>query len=259
MKIDFDSPIPLYFQIQQQLREKILDGTYAYGKEVPTEMELCEMFGVSRYTVRQALDGLVKENLIQRKKRKGTIVTYNQEYPRISSILGRVRKNQQYRLFKCERRPATDSIRALLGEKELEEVVFFCRGQIADGRLVSVDSIYLPPRWAEGIEEHPEESIMLHRWLEKTNAILLDYRMDISVGKLNAEEQALTGIEHNEAVLTMYTRGMCKSECVFVGKTAFVENLCYINLNFDTVGNKLSFSEFAIDKGDIDQRYNVFS
>ena len=129
MKVDFDSPIPLYFQIQQQLREKILDGTYAYGKEVPTEMELCEMFGVSRYTVRQALDGLVKENLIQRKKRKGTIVTYNQEYPRINSILGRVRKNQQYRLFKCERRPATDSIRALLGEKELEEVVFFCRGQ----------------------------------------------------------------------------------------------------------------------------------
>lgn len=47
MKVDFDSPIPLYFQIQQQLREKILDGTYAYGKEVPTEMELCEMFGVS--------------------------------------------------------------------------------------------------------------------------------------------------------------------------------------------------------------------
>jgi len=256
MKIDYESPVPLYFQIQQLLKEQILNGSYSYGDEIPTEMELCEIFGVSRYTVRQALDGLVKEKIIQRKKRKGTIVTYNAEYPRINSILGRVRKNQQYKLLKCEKRAMSQEMKVMFGDTTSDEIVFFCRAQISEQRLVAIDSIYLLPKWSEEILQNPEENIMLHRCLEKNNNILLDYEMNISVGNLNLEEMQLAGISENTPSLTMYTEANFKSERVFIGKTVFVDNYCYINLNFETIGEKLSFSDFAINKNDISQKYN---
>ncbi len=64
----------LYSKIEQYIRSGIHDGTWKPGDVLPKEMELCEMFNVSRPTVRTALANLVKEGLITRTKRKGTCV-----------------------------------------------------------------------------------------------------------------------------------------------------------------------------------------
>ncbi len=63
--IDKNSPLPLYFQLQNKLLEKIKDGTYPQNKALPTEHELIQNYGVSRTTVRQAIDNLVKEGYIE--------------------------------------------------------------------------------------------------------------------------------------------------------------------------------------------------
>lgn len=68
------SRIPLYYQLENVLREKITSGTYAAGEKLPTEIELIEQFGVSRITVRQALAALAEENLIERKQGRGTYI-----------------------------------------------------------------------------------------------------------------------------------------------------------------------------------------
>ena len=64
----------LYSKIEQYIRSGIYDGTWKPGEVLPKEIELCEMFQVSRPTVRTALGNLVKEGLITRTKRKGTCV-----------------------------------------------------------------------------------------------------------------------------------------------------------------------------------------
>lgn len=64
----------LYSKIEQYIRSGIHDGTWKPGDVLPKEMELCEMFNVSRPTVRTALANLAKEGLITRTKRKGTCV-----------------------------------------------------------------------------------------------------------------------------------------------------------------------------------------
>ena len=64
----------LYSKIEQYLRSGIHDGTWKPGDVLPKEIELCEMFNVSRPTVRTALANLVQEGLITRTKRKGTCV-----------------------------------------------------------------------------------------------------------------------------------------------------------------------------------------
>ncbi len=65
---------PRYLQVASELREAILAGDFAEGKQFPTETALCERFDVSRFTVREALRRLESEGLIQRKRGSGTTV-----------------------------------------------------------------------------------------------------------------------------------------------------------------------------------------
>src|SRR5262245_45438301 len=67
--------IPLYYQLENILREKIISGVFAAGARLPTESELIRIYGVGRITVRQALAALMNEGLIERKRRRGTFVT----------------------------------------------------------------------------------------------------------------------------------------------------------------------------------------
>nr|WP_198618765.1 trehalose operon repressor [Staphylococcus canis] len=62
--------------IYEQLRQRILDGTYSNGSQIPSEHQLVEAFNVSRETVRKSLNMLVSEGLIQKIKGKGSVVIY---------------------------------------------------------------------------------------------------------------------------------------------------------------------------------------
>lgn len=55
------SPVPLYTQLKELLRERILDGTYPSHSRMPSESELGKAFDVSRITVRQALGDLQRK------------------------------------------------------------------------------------------------------------------------------------------------------------------------------------------------------
>lgn len=65
---------PLYKQVSHSILEKVLDGTYAPGRPIPSERELCEMMGVSRCTVRQAIQELVQSGHLYRVQGTGTFV-----------------------------------------------------------------------------------------------------------------------------------------------------------------------------------------
>ena len=64
----------LYSKVEEYIRSGIKNGNWKPGDVLPKEVELCEMFGVSRPTVRTALNNLVHEGVITRTKRKGTVV-----------------------------------------------------------------------------------------------------------------------------------------------------------------------------------------
>ena len=64
----------VYTQIAKQLTGQILEGHYAPGDRLPTERELMERYGVSRVTIREAMDVLLKQQLIVRRRAKGTFV-----------------------------------------------------------------------------------------------------------------------------------------------------------------------------------------
>ncbi len=64
-----------YQRLQESLKKKILNGTYKPGDSLPSENELTLKFNLARFTVRQALEELVKEGLITKHQGKGSIVS----------------------------------------------------------------------------------------------------------------------------------------------------------------------------------------
>ncbi len=66
--------VPRYYQIGSLIREKIVSGELAPGDQIPTEGELAREYGVSRVTVRHALDSLKEDRLIWREAGRGTFV-----------------------------------------------------------------------------------------------------------------------------------------------------------------------------------------
>lgn len=67
--------VPLYLQLEQILKSRVLKGEFLPGDKIPTEKQLCETYQVSTITVRQAILNLVKEGLLFRKQGKGTFIS----------------------------------------------------------------------------------------------------------------------------------------------------------------------------------------
>ncbi len=72
--VDARQPIPIYYQLKQLLLESIIEGRYGPGDRLPTEHELCALYGISRTPVTRALTELAEEGVILRHRRKGTFV-----------------------------------------------------------------------------------------------------------------------------------------------------------------------------------------
>jgi len=82
------SPVPLYTQVKQNLRERILDGSYPAHARLPAESELGAIFGVSRITVRQALSDLQKEGVIFKIPGKGSFVAKPKAFQQLTQLEG---------------------------------------------------------------------------------------------------------------------------------------------------------------------------
>ncbi|MCH1627273.1 GntR family transcriptional regulator [Ferdinandcohnia quinoae] len=72
--IDKSSPVPIYYQLEQEIRKQIESKELRPGDMIPSEREYAEEYQISRMTVRQALNNLVNEGLLQRERGKGTFV-----------------------------------------------------------------------------------------------------------------------------------------------------------------------------------------
>lgn len=64
----------LWVEVARDLQHRIRTGEYPVGSLLPTELELCEMYGLSRYTIRAALGALQEHELVSRRKNAGTQV-----------------------------------------------------------------------------------------------------------------------------------------------------------------------------------------
>lgn len=82
-QLDPAAPIPLYHQIYLLLREKIRQGEFPAPSTLPSEQDLARLFGVSRITVTRALRELAAQDLVSRRRGRGTVVTASAALPQV--------------------------------------------------------------------------------------------------------------------------------------------------------------------------------
>lgn len=136
-----DAPTPLYFRLYSLLKDAILNGTIDNGDQMPTEQQLAETFGVSRITAKRAMDELAAENLVERRRGKGTHVTY--EYkpgPVKAPLVGMLQeiesmaRHSDVKVLECKRMQPTAEVRDALGLGENEKALYLLRVRSKDGQ-----------------------------------------------------------------------------------------------------------------------------
>jgi len=156
--LDRSSPIPLYFQLATQLEAAIDRGDLSAGGRLDNEIELADRLGVSRPTMRRAIQELVSKGLLVRKRGVGTQVVRG-------GLKRRVELTSLYDdLAKSHRRPSTEvlavdrvaadaEIAQALGVARDEEVVYLERVRRADGTPLAVMRNWLPTDLAPSEEQ----------------------------------------------------------------------------------------------------------
>lgn len=79
---------PIYHQIYQQIKEQINNQKIKFGEQLPTERELNGLLGVSRITIRKAIQDLVSEGFCYKKKGKGIFVSRGKIPLELQSLMG---------------------------------------------------------------------------------------------------------------------------------------------------------------------------
>ncbi len=171
-ELDRNSPIPLYFQIKEQLleliRKPIENPTGEPPKLLPEE-QLSKIFGVSRMTVRQAINELVKEGAIHRIRGKGTFVSKSRVRGQLNEIERFVDEwSQQVKQIKVvvpilDIRPIPVEWAPKLGIPAGSASLYIRRLRYVNDAPLALDERYLPAEYIDIIsaEDVIKESIFL--------------------------------------------------------------------------------------------------
>lgn len=147
MTLDRTSPLPLWAQLEEQLRAQLVAGDF--GERFPTDAELVERYAVSRQTVRQAIARLTADGLVERQRGRGTaVVTTRIEQPvgTIYSLFSLVEsQGLEQRSEVLELGEVTDeSIAGRLGLGPTEPLVHLSRLRCAGTEPLALDHSWLP-------------------------------------------------------------------------------------------------------------------
>ncbi|WP_175638261.1 GntR family transcriptional regulator [Metabacillus schmidteae] len=155
--IDKNSPLPLYYQLEEQIKKSIETENLQPGDALPSERELSESYQISRMTVRQAITNLVNKGYLFREKGKGTFVS-NQKFEQNLQGLTSFTEDMKARnlvpgskLLHFEIYPADDDIKARLSLKEDEFIYKIKRLRLANNDPIAVETSYLPVNLVPGL------------------------------------------------------------------------------------------------------------
>jgi GntR family transcriptional regulator len=176
-RLNRKSKMPLYHQLYEILRNKIVGREWQPGAMIPPESELIAQYQVSRITVRQVLDLLVKERLIYRQRGRGTFVAHpaiEQTLVRIVSFTDDMRQRgfaPNTVVLASALIPAPQEIAAHLEIEPGEELAYLKRLRLADGEPMSIEESHLVHRFCLGVLQGDYASTPLREALERDYGI----------------------------------------------------------------------------------------
>ena len=162
------SGLPLYRQIEADLRDRIHGGRLRPGAQVAPEPELMAEYGVSRATVRQALAGLIAEGLLEIRRGLGTYVTAPRFEHTIGGFYSFSREIERHglqpgtKVLGLHKEPATDIVSEALGLAAGTLVVALRRLRLAGPDPLVVETSHLPATRFPGLETVDFSNVRLY-------------------------------------------------------------------------------------------------
>lgn len=207
LSVDRTSPVPLYFQLSQQLEAAIEHGTLTPGSLLGNEIELAGRLGLSRPTVRQAIQSLVDKGLLVRRRGVGTQVVHSQvkrplELSSLYDDLEAAGQRPATLVLRNTLEPATAEVAAALGVAEGSDVHLVERLRSAHGEPMAHLCNHLPAGLLP-LDTGQLESTGLYRMMRAAGITLHSARQSVGARAATGEEAALLGEEAGAPLLTM--------------------------------------------------------
>jgi DNA-binding GntR family transcriptional regulator len=170
----------VYLRIQRDIAVAIAEGEYAPGSRIPSETSLAKRFGVTRMTVRHAVDGLIREGLVTRRHGSGTYVSHRPQAQRAlnrlsgftEDIRGQGRQTSTTELSHAETEPP-ERVQDLLELQDGAHVVRLERLRLVDGQPMAIHRVWLPFALAPELARRSLDGGSLYETLEQEHGIRL--------------------------------------------------------------------------------------
>jgi GntR family transcriptional regulator len=207
LSVDRSSPVPLYYQLARQLESAIEHGALAPGSLLGNEIELAGRLGLSRPTVRQAIQSLVDKGLLVRRRGVGTQVVHSQvkrplELSSLYDDLEAAGQQPTTRVLLSEVRQASAEVAAALGIAEGAEVHLFERLRLTHGQPMAYLANFVPGGLLDLATEHLE-STGLYRMMRNAGITLHSAHQSVGARTATSEEAGRLGEPEGAALLTM--------------------------------------------------------
>jgi GntR family transcriptional regulator len=214
LKIDPSSPLPLHYQLREQLRGQILSAELKPGDTLPGETQICQETGVSRMTARHALTHLANEGLVVRQRGRGTFVAAPKTIlPGVqglglsyTEIMGQVGRSAGARIISQKVLPANQEVAAGLKVEPGSQVVRVVRVRSASGEIMSLETSYYPfPRFP-ALVNADLTNVSVYGFLIKTYGITPAYATDtLEISAAGAYESEKLRISQGVPVVLVTT------------------------------------------------------
>jgi GntR family transcriptional regulator len=207
-QLDFSGRTQLYFQLYDILYKDIRDGVYKPGQLLPTENTLIEQYHISRVTVRKALDLLMNDGLIAKRRGYGTFV----QNKKVEQTLTRVQhfaNEMEKRGYESSVTMLTNEVvyasRTVAGELQIDEgdeLVRVERLRYADGVPMCIENSYLILDKCPAVPKHDFSKQSLRLFLEQQYHIVWK-RASQKIYAVNAspKQAGYLGVKEGEALI----------------------------------------------------------
>lgn len=203
-------PLPKYHSVYLVLKERLCDGLY--DQRVPGELELMEEFGVSRATVRKALENLAQEGLIERSAGRGTRRLQPQGQaerppaPRLAGLLDNIiaaSLDTTVKVIEHEYVPATESVAHMLQIEPRSQVLRAVRVRSTKAGPVSFITTWVPRAFAGSLGRRQLGRKAMLVLIEESGVEIGRARQTISARQADATVAGLLGLPLGSALLSV--------------------------------------------------------
>jgi GntR family transcriptional regulator len=221
--IDFNSRMPLYFQLKEQIKQKIKDGHYKEGDLIPSEREFSDRYELSSTTIRRALNDLVQENFLERKAGKGTFVRLRKVRRDLRKVLGFTQNMLQMgltpstQLISKKIQPASDFVIQSLGLAKDTMIARLERLRLADQEPMMFETRYIRMDLFPGILNQDLSGSLWQVFERAYRYKPIRHSQRIKIAKITADTATLLGVRKgaNAFFITgvTYAEGDLPLEC----------------------------------------------